>query len=163
MNKNTIIISLFLIIALITSSFEEYLDIPPEAELSEQEIFGSYANFQGFQDKLLNNLVDYNFHGWNVTNSIGGECLALPGATVYEANRGNYMWMISRPGLSIWSQGQISFDAGLYFSMWENIRLANLCIEKVDAGALTNATDEQRNWLKGQSLFFPDRWAGSYH
>lgn len=154
MNKNTIIISLFLIIALITSSCEEYLDIPPEAELSEQEIFGSYANFQGFQDKLLNNLVDYNFHGWNVTNSIGGECLALPGATVYEANRGNYMWMISRPGLSIWSQGQISFDAGLYFSMWENIRLANLCIEKVDEGALTNATDEQRDWIKGQALFF---------
>ena len=154
MKKYTIIISLFLLIALITTSCKEYLDIPPEVELSEEEIFGSYANFQGFQDKLLNNLVDYNLHGWNVTNSIGGECLALNGASVYEGNRGNYPWLITGNGHSIWSKGQISFDAGLYLTMWENIRLANVCIEKIELGALIDATDEQRNWIKGQALFF---------
>ena len=85
MKKYAIILSLFFLIALITTSCEEYLDIPPEVELSEEEIFGNYLNFQGFQDKLLNNLVDYNQHGWNVTNSIGGECLAIAGS-VYEGN-----------------------------------------------------------------------------
>ena len=158
MKKNTIVISLFLIIALVTKSCEEYLDIPPEVEISEQEIFGSYENFQGFQDKLLNNLVDYNFHGWNVTNSIGGECLALPGASVYEGNRGNYPWLIVGFGKSIWSRGQLSFDAGLYYSMWENIRLANVCLEKLEEVYFEDPADENYqqhyNWLKGQALFY---------
>ena len=153
MKKYKILINLFLL-ALIASSCEDYLEIPAEVEISEQEIFSTYENFQGFQDKLLNNLVDYNNHGWNVTNSIGGECLAINGASVYEGNRGNYPWLITGNGHSIWSAGQISFDAGLYLSMWENIRLANLCLEKVESGILTNATDEQRNWIKGQALFF---------
>jgi hypothetical protein len=67
--------SLIFAIALMLFSCKEYLNIPPEADISEEEIFGTYANFQGFQDKLLNNLVDYNNHGARVTHSVGGEAI----------------------------------------------------------------------------------------
>ena len=42
----------------------------------------------------------------------------------------------------------------VFFKMWENIRIANMCLEKLESGILTDATDEQRDWLKGQALFF---------
>jgi len=145
--------SLFLLISLMMFSCEDYLNIPPEADISEAEIFGSYETFQGFQDQLLNNLVDYNRHGARVTHAVGGEALSPSSQTVFNANLGNYMYMLTNRG--IYAPGEsASFSAGLYSSMWQNIRIANMSLEKLKSGILTDATDEQRNWLKGQALFF---------
>ena len=76
-------------------SCEDYLNIPPEADISEEQIFGSYASFQGFQDQLLNNLVDYNSHGARVTHSIGGEALSPTGQSVFGGNNGDYWYHVN--------------------------------------------------------------------
>ena len=135
------------------SGCEEYLNIPPEADISEEEIFGSYESFQGFQDQLLNNVVDYNRHGARVTHAIGGEALSPTGQTVFNGNAGNYFYILTNRG--IYTPGESSsFYSGLYSKHWETVRIANMCLEKLKTDILTDATDEERNWLKGQALFF---------
>jgi len=146
-------ISLLLIGAMMMFSCEDYLNIPPEADISEEQIFGSYASFQGFQDQLLNNLVDYNNHGARVTHSVGGEALSPSGQSVFNGNLGNYVYLLKDRGIYAPAESAM-FSAGLYSSMWENIRMTNMCLEKLESGLLKDATDEQRAWLKGQALFF---------
>jgi len=147
------IITLSLVAVLTTISCEDYLNIPPEADISEEQIFGTYAAFQGFQDKLLNNLVDYNNHGARVTHSVGGEALSPSGQSVFGGNNGDYFYLLSNRGIYAVAESN-KFSAGLYSSMWENIRITNMCLEKLESGILKEATNEQRNWLKGQALFF---------
>jgi len=146
-------ISLLLAIAFMLSSCKEYLNIPPEAAITEDQIFGSYASFQGFQDQLLNNLVDYNRHGARVTHSVGGEALSPSGQSVFSGNLGDYNYLLTNRGIYCVAESN-TFQAGLYSSMWQNIRMTNMCLEKLKSGILKDATDEQRNWLKGQALFF---------
>ena len=153
MKRYTIKLSLILAIAFMLSGCKEYLNIPPEAAITEEQIFGSYASFQGFQDQLLNNLVDYNNHGARVTHSIGGEALSPSAQSVFNGNLGNYMYLLTNRGIYAPAESE-KFSAGLYSSMWENIRMTNMCLEKLESGILTDATDEQRDWLKGQALFF---------
>jgi hypothetical protein len=144
---------MFMTVALILFSCKDYLNIPPEADISEAEIFGSYANFQGFQDQLLNNLVDFNNHGARVTHSVGGEALSPSAQSVFNGNLGDYNYLLTNRGIYAPAESGM-FAAGLYSHMWQNIRIANMCLEKLESGLLTEATDEQRNWLKGQALFF---------
>jgi starch-binding outer membrane protein, SusD/RagB family len=153
MKRYLIKINLTLIVTLMMFACTEYLNIPPEAAITEEQIFGTYASFQGFQDKLLNNLVDYNNHGARVTHSVGGEALSPSGQSVFNGNLGNYMYLLTNRGIYTTAESNV-MSAGLYTSMWENIRIANMCLEKLESGILTDATDEQRSWLKGQALFF---------
>ncbi len=153
MKRYTIKISLFLILALFQFSCKEYLNIPPEAAITEEQIFGSYESFQGFQDQLLNNLVDFNNHGARVTHSIAGEALSPSSQSVSKALLGDYMYLLTNRGIYAPAESD-KFSAGLYTSMWQNIRMCNMCLEKLESGVLTDATDDQRKWLKGQALFF---------
>jgi hypothetical protein len=147
------IISLTLVTLLTLNSCKKYLDIPPEANISEAQVFGTYASFQGFQDQLLNNLVDYNNHGARVTHSVGGEALSPSGQSVFGGNTGDYNYLRGNRGIYCPAESDL-FKAGLYTSMWSNIRLANMCLEKLESGLLKDATSEQRDWLNGQALFF---------
>ena len=49
--KNLMIATLA-ICSFLLAGCEDYLNIPPEADISEEEIFGTYETFQGFQDRL---------------------------------------------------------------------------------------------------------------
>ena len=147
------ILSFILVTLIVFTSCKKFLDIPPEAAISEAQVFGTYASFQGFQDQLLNNLVDYNNHGARVTHSVGGEALSPSGQSVFGGNTGDYFYLLVNRGIYCPAESNL-FSAGLYSSMWSNIRLANQCLEKLESGLLKEATMEQRDWLKGQALFF---------
>lgn len=134
-------------------SCEDYLNIPLEAEISEEEVFGSYESFQGFQDQLMRMTVDYNRHGPRATNALGGEGVSPSGQTIYKANRGDYRYVVENRGIYP-SPESNSFQDGLYNTFWSNIRMANMCLEKLESGLLVDATDDERNWLKGQAYFF---------
>jgi len=137
---------------LLLSGCEDYLNIPPEAAISEDEIFGSYNSFQGFQDKMLKNLHDYNRHGARVTHAIGGEAMSPTGQTVYNGNLGDYWYILENRG--IYAPAELNFHGGFYQYIWESLRIANMSLEKLETDILKNATTNQRNWLKGQALFF---------
>jgi starch-binding outer membrane protein, SusD/RagB family len=150
--KRYLKISYLLLGLIMFPACEDYLNIPPEADISEKEIFGSYNSFQGFQDKLLTNLHDYNKHGARVTTAIGGEALSPSGQSVFNANIGNYFYLLENRG--IWAEGENNTHLGFYKYMWESVRIANISLEKLETDILKNATQEQRDWLKGQALFF---------
>jgi len=137
---------------LLLSACEDYLNIPPEAAISEEEIFGSYNSFQGFQDKILGNLHDYSRHGARVTTALGGEAMSPTGQSVYNANLGNYWYILDNR--SIYAAGESGTHRGFYQLVWESIRIANMSLEKLETDILINATASQRNWLKGQALFY---------
>lgn len=151
------------------SSCEDYLNIPPEAALYEEDVFRSYETFQGFQDEILELVVDYNRHGARRTMSLGGEAVSRDGQSVIHANLGRYSQ--SSGGLM---QAQSVFfphteggtqeepESGIYTSIWEALRIANLSLEKLNSDLLTDATVEQRNWLKGQALFYRAFWHYEY-
>lgn len=160
MKQNIKLMSLFLLMLGMLCSCEDYLNIPPEADLSEEEVYGTYENFQGFQDQLAKFVQDYNRHGARTTMAIGGEALSAPDHSSYNGNSGNYFWLIGtngENGYSPWvnnpSAGN-AFSTGLYLNMWEAIRICNMTFEKLDSGLLTDASQEERDWLAGQAYFY---------
>jgi hypothetical protein len=147
------------------SGCEDYLNIPPEASLDEQDVFGSYETFQGFQDELYDLLVDYNRHGARRSMSLGGEAVSKAGQSVIHANQGKY----SQSSGGLMASQSVFFDhdeggsneeatTGLYSHIWEVLRIANMSLEKLESGLLTDASEQERNWLKGQALFFRAFW-----
>ncbi|MFC2115927.1 RagB/SusD family nutrient uptake outer membrane protein [Bacteroidota bacterium] len=153
MKRFKLLIIPLLALTMMLDSCEEYLNIPPEADISQDEIFGSYESFQGFQDLLAVYVVDYNRHGARANNSIAGECLAASNYAPAIGNDGNYKTMLTGTGPSIFVTNRF-FNSGLYSEMWKSVRIANMCLEKLDEGILKIATEEQGNWLKGQALFY---------
>jgi hypothetical protein len=148
---------------------EDYLNIPPEAALDEEDVFRSYETFQGFQDELLDMLVDYNRQGARRTMSLGGEAVSKSGQSVIHANLGRYSQssgglMASQSIFFSHDEGSRSeeSDTGLYSHMWAALRIANMCLLKLQEGLLTDATDDERDWLKGQALFFRAFWHYEY-
>lgn len=153
--------SLFLMMAFILSSCEDYLDIPPEADLTEDEVYGTYRNFQGFQDQIYKFVQDYNLHGARTTMTIGGEGLSDANHSSSMANTGDYWQLIGGNGENGYSpyvsnpSAGTAYSTGLYQNMWEAIRIANMTFEKLEEpDLLTDATANQRDWLKGQAFFY---------
>ncbi|MCD6355216.1 MAG: RagB/SusD family nutrient uptake outer membrane protein [Prolixibacteraceae bacterium] len=154
MKRNKYIISLLFIIAVMMFGCEDYLNIPPEADISEEEVFGTYRSFQGFQDQLLRFVVDYNRHGARATNAYGGEAVSPGGQTIYKGNRGDYWYVVENRGIYPGAEGGF-FTDGLYENFWPCIRMANVCLEKLDSEDIEiDATAEQLDWLRGQALFY---------
>jgi len=138
---------LMLLIAI--CSCEDYLERTPEATLSDKEIFGSFINFQGFTEEMYNCITDYNKCGsWNAYLFADETLNKSP----YAFDLGNY-----------WSQSTLFYSATattdnapktkrIWPLCWYGIRKANLALTKLNM--LTEATQEEKNIIKGQCLFF---------
>lgn len=168
MKNKTILYITVLILVFSFSGCEEYLEIPPEAALFDEDIFTSYENFQGFQDEIMERIVDYNRHGARRNHSIGGEAVSLDNFACARGNQGLYSQngglmgttSIYRPHTEGGTQEEA--HSGLYTDMWEAVRMANICLLKLEEGWLTNATEDEVNWLEGQALFFRAFWHYEY-
>ena len=169
MIKNNIFYLIVIALMVIFSGCEDYLNIPPEAALDEEDVFKTYENFQGYQDNIMELLVDYNRHGARRTMSLGGECVSKEGQSVIHANLGRY----SQSSGGLMASQSVFFDhdegsdnetshTGLYTHIWECLRIANNSLDKLETDLLTDATDEERNWLKGQALFYRAFWHYEY-
>ena len=90
MRKN---IKYYMIIMALTVSFsgcEDYLNIPAEAALYEEDVFKTYEAFQGYQDQIMVRIIDYHRHGARAQMSLGGECVSREGQSVFLSNLGLY-------------------------------------------------------------------------
>ena len=164
----------FVIAIALTAAFvscEEYLDIPVEAGLTEEDIFSTYNGFQGFQDEIVEMVKDYTRSGARRVHSLGGEAVAYAGFSVTRANLGLYGQtgggLMSNQGYGIFmphNEGSRyeEADYGLYTHMWKAVRMANICLDRLESGVLVEATDQQRDWLKGQALYFRAFWHYEY-
>ena len=139
MKKNT---KYYLILIALIVSFlgcEDYLEIPVEAGLTEDDIFSTYKDFQGFQDQLVVMIKDYTRGGARRVHSLGGEAVAYQSFSVTKANLGLY----AQAGGGLMDGTSIFFphnegsaheeaDFGLYTHMWKAVRIANICLDRLN-------------------------------
>jgi starch-binding outer membrane protein, SusD/RagB family len=146
------------------ASCRKYLDRAPEAGISEGEVFLNFRNFQGFVEELYSCLPDMSKSTWNSEWNTGDDILSTTNANYRlnaEFDNGNYWaWRTNGGG---WDNSWLddngpntnpneSKNKGLWPLSWYGIRKANVGLANIDL--MVDATDEERNVVKGQLLFF---------
>lgn len=160
MKKYTIhkIFGVCLLSALLLSSCTDYLDRDPEAEVSDEDAFLSFENFQGFVEEMYCCIPDITGYTWATDWTMGDETLHKNGGVWLndELDKGNYWfwtgWTSYLDHGSADTNPGSTNNKGLWPLAWYAIRKANMGLENLDN--FTNATTEERNILKGQMLFF---------
>lgn len=153
-------------------SCEKYLDIAPDAEVSESDVFGTYQNFQGFLNPLYQDFIDYNnFSVTTVGFHADFSTAFQEWSSGNRETRGAYWsWLTDIPKRmpKPWVgalQSNLYHNKGNWINngtppkgvwpfAWRSIRTANLALLKLDEGFLIEATDEQRDLIAGQAYFF---------
>jgi hypothetical protein len=137
------------LLSLTTVSCESYLDKAPEATITEKDAFVNFVSFQGFVEEMYNCITDYNKAGaWN-QYLFADETL---GNSPYPFDQGDY-----------WNQNSLFYGETANTNLesrtkriwplcWYGIRKANLGLNHLDL--LTDATQEEKDLIKGQCLFF---------
>lgn len=151
-------------VGLLLSSCNSYLDKAPESTISTQEVFGTFKSFQGFVEELYNCTPDYTKSTWDIDWNIADEILPTQNVDwrlVNHFDNGDYWyWYTTAWG---WNQSYLmkngantgSWNAmakGLWPLSWYGIRKANVGLANLDK--LTGVTDDEKNVIKGQLLFF---------
>jgi hypothetical protein len=150
MNIIKYVISILLVISAV--SCEDYLDKAPESDISDKDAFGNFVSFQGFVEEMYNCIMDPDKGGaWN-------RCLFADetlGPSPYPFDQGNY-WSNETYffGQSVNTTDGNSRTKRIWEYAWYAIRKANLAIAKIDEEGLFEGTEEEKNHLKGQALFF---------
>jgi len=145
-------------------SCKKYLDRPLEANISEKDVYTNFRSFQGFTEELYACLPDMSKPTWNGEWNMGDDILSTTNATYRlnaEFDNGNYRaWQTGGGG---WDNSWLDDSGpntdpnegknkGLWPLSWYGIRKANLGLANLDR--MANATQEEKNLIKGQLLFF---------
>lgn len=151
MKKNILIV--ILIPALIVfQSCEKYLDRAPEADVTLKDAFGNFNSFQGFIEEMYNCITDPNKGGaWNAYLFADETLNNYP----YAFDNGNY-WGAEGYfyGQSVNTRDNESRTKRIWEYAWYAIRKANVALERIDEEGLFEGSEEEKNHLKGQALFF---------
>lgn len=158
-NFKHIIYFLFLGMAVLAVSCEDYLDKAEEADVTEKDVFTEFKSFQGFVEVMYGDVINLSMQQnaavWNW------------GDDIYDTRRTNYFWQGDywailqggRGGSPLWnSQADRGYykSANVYQGYWQNgwagIRTANTALAHLDD--LVNATAEEKRLLEGQAYFF---------
>ncbi|MCY1719037.1 RagB/SusD family nutrient uptake outer membrane protein [Prolixibacteraceae bacterium Z1-6] len=154
--KNKKIYVAFVMLFLISISCEDYLDKAPEASITEKDAYGDFISFQGFVEELYNCVMDPDKGGaWNKYLFADETLNNYP----YQFDLGNY-WGNEGYfyGQSVRTTSNNPRDHRVWEYAWYAIRKANLALEKLEgteeAPSLFEGTQEEKDLLKGQALFF---------
>lgn len=156
--KNTIVKNIrFYLVTLIAYSMtfvscESYLDRAPEADITDKVAFGNFMSFQGFVEEMYNCIMDPNKGGaWNKYLFADETLNNKP----YAFDDGNY-WGNEAYfyGQSVNTTNMDPRTRRIWEYAWYGIRKANISIEKLNEPGLFQGTEEERNHLLGQALFF---------
>ena len=143
-------------------SCTDYLDKAATADISDEEVFESFRNFQGFVETLYADVV--NFSSWGdgtLVKNFGDD--VSPRYPSHGFVDGDYRKIFSRREYQFYNTGARRSRAGTRNAIWQNgwmgIRYANIGLAHIDD--LVEATDnanalltEQKNLIAGQCYFF---------
>ena len=147
----------------LTTSCTDYLDKSPESDVSPEAAFKNFKNFQGFTEELYLCIPDFSKSYWTTSWNWGEDDIQAVGIDFhmsYKVDQGDFWgWQKEYDGwgASFMDQGDKfdpndRFKRGLWKAAWYGIRKANLGLENMDL--MTAATQEEKNTIKGQLLFF---------
>lgn len=147
----------------LTTSCTDYLDKSPESDVSPEAAFKNFKNFQGFTEELYLCIPDFSKSYWTTCWNWGEDDIQAVGFDYlmgYKVDQGDFWgWQREFDGWGACFMDQADtfdpkdrFKRGLWKAAWYGIRKANLGLENMDL--MTAATQEEKNTIKGQLLFF---------
>lgn len=146
-------------------SCEDYLAKTDSASVPESDVFGTFKSYQGF----VANMYNYIFDNINITGNPNTQWTAFDEAVVDVSYQTEYLMEVGSYKIDLLdnaqnqlrparlSEGGITSTNNLgRRSMWDMpwycIRMANIALEKLPL--LKEATDDERDVIKGQAYFF---------
>lgn len=152
--------SLLLVLFSMTSC-TDYLDREPDSEISETDAYKNFRNFQGFVEELYALAPDVMKHYWCSSFNWGDDEVITIGNGEYEfghsVDKGDYRAYINNGTCFLdrdWSSDGDRFKKAIWGGFLYGIRKANMGLQALDQGLLIDATQEERDIIKGQLLFF---------
>lgn len=149
------------------SSCSDYLDRDPESIISDETAFRNFTNFQGFTEEMYVMIPDIAKHNWVSSFNWGEDEIITIGAGEYlmgfHIDRGNYRAYINkgdcfldRETLTLDVNGTSAdrFKKSIWRGAWMGIRKANMGLEAIEKGMMTDATQDERDMIAGQLYFF---------
>ena len=147
-------------------SCTDYLDKAPESEISADEAFKNFHNFQGFVEELYFCVPNFTTGYWNNSFNWGDDeiiCVGKDYFMGYKVDQGDFWgWQAEHDG---WQCGFMDINSfttdyapdavgnrpTLWQGSWYGIRKANLGLANLDR--LNDATQEEKDIIRGQLLF----------
>ena len=152
------------------ASCTDYLDKEPDSTVGESEAFKNFTNFEGFVEEIYNCIPNKESCYWCTTFNWGEDEIMNAGlgdthVTAHfdlgdyrhwydEGDKGGQQSWLNRPGSNPTSTDK--FSHSLSGHAWYCIRKANIGLANLDK--MTDCTKEEKNFIKGQLLFFRAWW-----
>ncbi|WP_242693073.1 RagB/SusD family nutrient uptake outer membrane protein [Sabulibacter ruber] len=148
---------------MLTVSCENYLDVTDESVIAPEEAFKNFTNFQGYTEELYHCIPDFSNAYWTNSWNWGDDEIQSTARDFHfgvKIDNGNFWgWQSQHDG---WQAGWMDrnntstnddrFTKSMWRLGWYGIRKANMGLENLDK--MTDATEEEKNLIKGQLLFF---------
>lgn len=148
-------------------SCTDYLERDAESVLQREDAFKNFNNFQGYIEVMYNVIPDVAKSYWVSSFNWGEDEVITTGNGEYlmgfQIDNGNYRSYFNKGDCFLdrpWDVDQLQgsqgarFDKALWGGGWYAIRQANMGLQAIRDGLLTDATQEQRNMIEGQLYFF---------
>ncbi len=139
----------------------DYLDKAPDSVISPDDAYKNFTNFQGFVERMYHLTPDIAKHFWVSSFNWGEDEVVTIGNGEYlmgfSIDRGNYRDYIGKGDSFLdrnWSAGGDRFNKSLWGGSWYGIRVANMGLEALAEGKMTDATQAERDMIEGQLYFF---------
>ena len=160
------ILKLFCALSLICgfASCTDYLDKTPDSTVNADEAFKNFTNFQGSVEEVYNCIPNKESNFWCCSFNWGEDEILNTGLgdshETAHFDLGDYRYWYSDPQSFLHSNGLNStsndkFSHSLEHA-WYCIRKCNLGLENLEK--MTDCTQEEKNIIKGQLLFFRAWW-----
>ena len=160
------ILKLFCALSLICgfASCTDYLDKTPDSTVNADEAFKNFTNFQGFVEEVYNCIPNKESNFWCCSLNWGEDEILNTGLgdshETAHFDLGDYRYWYSDPQSFLHSNGLSSTSTDKFSHSlehaWYCIRKCNLGLENLEK--MTNCTQEEKNIIKGQLLFFRAWW-----
>ncbi|MEN8824745.1 MAG: RagB/SusD family nutrient uptake outer membrane protein [Wenyingzhuangia sp.] len=166
-------IKILIVLGLMFSvSCEDYLDVAPESVLSEEEVFSTFKNAQGFVEEMYALVVSYEMQTHTFQDYLFGDDAYVERVGAYKASRRidegtfnsvttyNYSYLSNWKGTSYGNTGadvtgNNAFNKqrpGVWDASMRGIRKANIVIANIDL--MVDASQAERDVILGQAYFF---------
>lgn len=150
-----------LLLLLGMTSCTDYLEREPEAEISATDAYKNFTNFQGFVEELYVLPPDVMKHYWVSSFNWGDDEVITIGNGEYlfghAVDKGDYRSYIGAGHCYLrrnWTSGADRFSKDIWGSSWYGIRKANMGLQALEQGLMTDASQAERDIIKGQLLFY---------
>ena len=152
------------------TSCTDYLDKTPDSDVNPEMAFMNFTNFQGFVEEAYNCIPNKESNFWcctfnwgedEIMNTSGGDThvtahFDLGDYRNWYSNEQSYLHRSTGDTDDCLNPTSTNKFAHSLEHAWYVIRKMNLGLENIDK--LTNATQEEKNLIKGQLLFFRAWW-----